>query len=139
MSRIRSRDTKPELVMRKLLHSRGLRFRLHRADLPGRPDIVFATPKVVVFIDGDFWRGWRFSRWRDKLAAYWREKIEGNRARDARNCRRLQRRGWRVVRIWEHRIESDPGLCASRIAEILAERRQAPAVARRLEGGRGRR
>src|SRR5450755_556474 len=79
MSRIRSRNTKPELVVRKLAHSRGLRFRIHGRRLPGCPDLVFATAKVAVFIDGDFWHGWRFPRWKSKLSAYWEIKITGNR------------------------------------------------------------
>jgi DNA mismatch endonuclease (patch repair protein) len=132
MSLIRSRNTKPELVVRRLLHSRGLRFRLHLSALPGRPDLVFTAPRVVVFIDGDFWHGWWFPQWRDKMAPYWRAKIEGNRVRDARNARRLRRQGWRVVRIWEHRIKHDPDSCVDQIVEIIAEQE------RRLRPGRPR-
>lgn len=122
MSRIRSRDTKPEIVVRRLLHARGLRFRLHRAGLPGRPDIVFTRPKVAVFVDGDFWHGWGFARWRDRIAPYWRSKIEGNRARDVRHCRNLRRHGWLVIRIWEHHIERDPKACVERIIRALSDR-----------------
>ncbi len=71
MSRIRARDTAPELTIRRLLHARGLRYRIHVVDLPGRPDLVFRRAKVVVFIDGDFWHGWQFNRWKDGLAPYW--------------------------------------------------------------------
>ena len=60
MSRIRSRDTKPELTIRRLVHARGLRFRTHKNGLPGRPDLVFVRAKVAVFVDGDFWHGWQF-------------------------------------------------------------------------------
>jgi DNA mismatch endonuclease (patch repair protein) len=93
MSRIRSCDTRPELAVRRLVHARGLRYRKHVAALPGRPDLVFSGAKVAVFVDGDFWHGWRFSQWKDKLAPYWKEKIERNRRRDARNVRRLRHQG----------------------------------------------
>ena len=115
MSRIRARDTRPELAVRRLLHSRGLRYRTHVSTLPGRPDVVFSKTKVIVFIDGDFWHGWKFSRWREGLAPYWREKIEGNIRRDARNLRRLRRAGWKVIRLWEHEVESCPDKCADRV------------------------
>src|SRR5690349_13220637 len=91
MSRIRSRDTLPELTLRRLLHAAGCRFRVHVVSLAGKPDLVFRAARVVVFVDGDFWHGWRFSVWGPKLAPYWRNKIAGNRARDSRNFRRLRR------------------------------------------------
>ena len=77
MSLIRSKDTQPELTIRRLLHARGLRFRKHAAWLPGQPDIVFVSAKVTVFVDGDYWHGWRFPLWSGKLTAYWKHKIEG--------------------------------------------------------------
>lgn len=115
MSRIRSCDTQPELIVRRLLHARGLRYRTHVRGLPGRPDLAFSGPKVVVFIDGDFWHGWNFSQWKDKLAPYWQAKIEGNRRRDARNFRELRRQGWTVLRLWEHEIDADASRCADRV------------------------
>ena len=119
MSRIRSKDTTPELTIRRLAHARGLRFRKHKDRLPGRPDLVFASAKVVVFVDGDFWHGWHFSRWRDKLGPYWQKKLEGNRRRDRQNFRRLRRQGWRVIRIWEHEVKRDPESCVDRIEEAV--------------------
>jgi DNA mismatch endonuclease, patch repair protein len=119
MSRIRSRDTRPELVIRKLLHADGLRYRTHVATLPGRPDLVFRKPKVAVFIDGDFWHGWRFPEWKDKLAPYWREKIERNMRRDTQNFRDLTRDGWIVIRLWEHEIEADASRCADRVVAAV--------------------
>jgi DNA mismatch endonuclease, patch repair protein len=115
MSRVRSKDTVPELTVRKLVHARGLRFRKHCANLPGCPDLVFARYRVAVFIDGDYWHGWRFPRWSDKLTPYWKRKIEGNRRRDRRNFLRLRRQGWAVVRLWEHEIERDAERCIDRI------------------------
>ena len=76
MSRVRSTDTTPELIIRSLAHARGLRFRKHCGWLPGRPDLVFVRSRVVVFVDGDYWHGWRFPEWKEKLGSYWKQKIE---------------------------------------------------------------
>src|SRR2546423_1183460 len=108
MSLIRAKDTKMEIQIRSLLHRQDYRFRLHAAHLPGKPDIVFVRHKVVVFLDGDFWHGYRFHQWRPKLQLYWRNKIQYNRDRDRKIVRRLRRRGWRVIRIWEHDIKRKP-------------------------------
>lgn len=107
MSRIRSRDTKPETLLRSALHRRGLRFRVNCNTLPGCPDIVFARCRVVVFVDGDFWHGYKLADWAHKLGGYWREKITNNRQRDVRINRRLRRLGWSVIRVWEHEVEDD--------------------------------
>jgi DNA mismatch endonuclease, patch repair protein len=103
MSRIRGKDTKPEMLLRRGLHARGLRYRLHRADLPGRPDIVFPRYRAVILVHGCFWHGHNCSLF--KLPAtrreFWQAKIEGNRVRDARDLRRLADAGWRVLVVWE--------------------------------------
>jgi DNA mismatch endonuclease (patch repair protein) len=87
--------------------------------LPGRPDLVFQTEKLAVFVDGDFWHGYRFPAWRSRLSPYWKAKIERNRARDRRNFATLRRRGWHVLRIWEHAISNDLAACANRIEAAL--------------------
>lgn len=112
MSRIRSRDTVPELVVRRLLHARGLRYRTHLRTLPGKPDLVFRGPKVAVFVDGDFWHGWRFSRWREVGAV-----LAGEDQSEAGRSQRptMRREGWTVIRLWEHDIEADPSGCADRV------------------------
>src|ERR1700683_437997 len=89
MSRIRSKNTRPELAIRKSLHKLGLRFRIHDSSMPGCPDLVFRKARIAVFIDGDYWHGWRFPQWKMKLAPYWKTKIERNRERDARNFGKL--------------------------------------------------
>lgn len=122
MSRIRSKDTTPELAVRRLAHARGLRFRKHERGLPGQPDLVFVSARVAVFIDGDFWHGWRFSTWRGNLAPYWESKIARNRERDRVNFRRLRRDGWRVIRIWEHQVKRDIDSCVDRIVEAVKRR-----------------
>lgn len=81
--------------------------------------MVFTGARVIVFIDGDFWHGWRFSTWCVRLSPYWFEKIQRNRARDRKNFQTLRRRGWRVLRIWEHQITSDVNSCVDRIESLV--------------------
>ena len=119
MSLIRSKNTRPELQVRRRLHLRGLRYRVHVSCLPGKPDIVFWRQRIVVFIDGDYWHGWRFPRWADALSPYWRQKISLNRKRDRANHRRLRRAGWTVLRVWEHEVRSDPERCAEFIESAV--------------------
>lgn len=114
MSRVKSKDTALETRVRSELFKRGLRFRKH-VPLPGRPDIVFTAAKLVVFLDGDFWHGYRFPIWRHSLPKFWREKIAINRARDQRNFARLRRMGWRVLRVWQHEIERDLKSCTDKV------------------------
>jgi DNA mismatch endonuclease (patch repair protein) len=119
MARIRGKNTKPEQMVEKALAERGLRFESHPADLPGHPDVAFRCMKVAVFIDGDFWHGWRFPLWQKKLSPKWQDKIAGNRARDQRNFQRLRRLGWKVIRIWEHQIERDLPRCIEKIVAVI--------------------
>jgi DNA mismatch endonuclease (patch repair protein) len=104
MSRICGKDTKPELVVRRLLHAMGYRFRLHRRDLPGSPDIVLPQHGVCCFVHGCFWH--LHSKCKDARipmtrTAWWRKKLEGNPTRDKRHAAALLRLGWRVLTIWE--------------------------------------
>src|ERR1700741_1296378 len=85
MSRIRGKGTSPERILANYLTSCGLFFEQHAADLPGKPDIVFRQRRLAVFVDGDFWHGWRFPLWKGKLTQLWKVKIEANRRRDQRN------------------------------------------------------
>jgi len=119
MSNVKGRDTTIERVVRSELHRRGLRFRKHVKALPGRPDAVFPSAKVAVFIDGDFWHGFRFPQWEHKLSDFWRDKIAKNRARDQRNFKALRRDGWTVVRLWQHQIERDLEGCLDRIISVV--------------------
>lgn len=115
MAKIKGKNTSPELVIEQHLRTRKLRFERHPGDLPGRPDFVFRDQRVVVFVDGNFWHGYRFSLWAHKLSPKWRQKIALNRTRDVRNFAKLRRGGWKVIRIWEHQTERDPALCADRV------------------------
>ena len=128
MSRIRGRDTGPERAVADLLTAAGIGFEVQGRDLPGRPDFVFRAERVVVLVDGDFWHGWRFPRWRDKLSPAWEAKIEANRQRDLRNMRRLRRQGWKVVRLWEHQVKANPQECMARIRAVIESSVPQPAA-----------
>ncbi len=119
MSRIKGKDTGLEKTVRSKLHQKGLRFRKHVKKLPGTPDIVFRKAKVVVFIDGDFWHGYRFNRWENKVSDFWKKKISGNLLRDKRNHRKLKNEGWSVIRLWQHEIKRDHKDCIKRIETVL--------------------
>lgn len=125
MSRVKSKDTGLEVIVRRSLRKRGLKFEKHARDLPGSPDLVFRDAKVAVFIDGDFWHGWRFPAWKHPVTPFWREKIEKNRRRDAKNFRKLRRDGWTVVRLWQHQISRDLDACIERIMMGLRGSKQA--------------
>lgn len=123
MSAQRSRDTDPELAVRRALHRLGLRYRIHVAPVPGlrrRADIVFPRARVAVFVDGCFWHGCPVHGQRSHTVNewYWPEKIERNRRRDADTNERLSEAGWNVVRVWEH---DPPNEAAERIAAAVEE------------------
>ncbi len=122
MSRIRGKDTGPERALAAEMARLGLEWEEHAKDLPGTPDFVFRSEKIAVFVDGDFWHGWRFPAWKDKLSPKWEEKIERNRKRDRKNHRKLRRWGWTVVRFWEHDLSDDIEACGRRIWDILEVR-----------------
>ena len=103
MSQIRGRDTKPELVLRRGLHSRGFRFRLHVSELPGSPDLVFPRHRVALFVHGCFWHGHECPtfRWPTTRRDFWQRKICNNAQRDAVAIAELRCKSWRVLTIWE--------------------------------------
>ncbi len=121
MSRIRGKNTGPERTIFRELRRRQIYFSSHAKDLPGRPDVVFRRIRLAVFIDGDFWHGWRFPLWRHMLSPKWQDKIAATRERDKRNFRKLRGLGWRVVRLWEHQVENSPDECLVRILRAHAE------------------
>lgn len=121
MSRVRGKDTSLEIAVRSALHRRGLRFRKNVSALPGRPDVVFPRYKVAVFIDGDFWHGYRLHYWADKLSPQWREKIEQTRRRDRANRTALRRMGWTVVRVWGHEVKRDLAACTDKISRAVRQ------------------
>ncbi|MCE9665268.1 DNA mismatch endonuclease Vsr [Halomonas sp. M5N1S17] len=126
MSRIRSKDTQPELVLRKVLHGLGLRYRLHGRGLPGKPDLVFPRYRVVVFIHGCFWHrhaGCKIATTPKSNTSFWVEKFEKNVARDLRVAAELESLGWRVFVVWECEVNSTTkaSLTGERLARLIRE------------------
>lgn len=121
MRAVRSKDTAPELLVRRLAHRLGYRFRLHRGDLPGHPDLVFPGRRAVVFVHGCFWHGHdcaRGARAPKANADYWTAKIGRNVARDEAAVAALQSSGWRVLVLWECQLKDSSAL-ADRLQEFL--------------------
>jgi DNA mismatch endonuclease (patch repair protein) len=122
MERQARRDTHPERALRSELHRRGLRFRLHRRLLPGirrEADIVFASSRVAVFVDGCFWHGCPdHATWPKQNAEWWRHKIVSNKTRDRTTDEALRHEGWEVIRIWEHEPAQE---AADRVERVLAD------------------
>jgi DNA mismatch endonuclease (patch repair protein) len=120
MSLIRAKNTGIEKKAFAYLRKNKVYFYRHYAKAPGKPDIALPKKKIAVFIDGDFWHGYQFKRWRNRIPKeYWRDKIAMNIARDAKNRRTLRRQGWRVMRIWGHEITSRPEQTFRKIAAFL--------------------
>lgn len=129
MSRVRNKDSKAELALRRALHATGVRYRLHAGDVPGRPDLVIRSRRLAVFVDGDLWHGNPEEvrrRGRDSLAElfpsrteWWVAKIERTMARDREVTATLQAAGWTVVRLWEHDVLRDPVASAQVVREAL--------------------
>lgn len=124
MAAIRSKDTKPELALRAALRAVGATgYRLHRRDIPGRPDVAFTRWRVAVFVDGVFWHG-HPNHWNPERASsdYWREKIARNMARDRAADLALTDLGWDVVRVWDEEVKGDLDSCVCRVVEVLSAR-----------------
>ncbi len=120
MSRIRSKDTVPEMTVRRLVHGMGFRYRLHQGHLPGKPDLVFPGRKKLIFVHGCFWhRHPKCSRLPKSNQEFWVPKLEGNRQRDLRNQRNLRRLGWKILVVWECEIHL--AKLASRIRQFLED------------------
>lgn len=126
MSRVRSRDTGPELLVRRILHARGYRYRLHRRDLPGRPDIVLPRYCAAVFVNGCFWHGHGCSLFRMPATRpeFWATKIAANRARDTAARGKLHDVGWRILDVWEcalwGRRRLHPDVLAERLVNFVS-------------------
>jgi DNA mismatch endonuclease (patch repair protein) len=119
MARIRSKDTGPELILRRLLSANGWRFRLHYLTPGGKVDIAFPGKRIALQVDGCFWHGCPAHGVKPKTnKTFWQTKLEANRARDRRQARALRKSGWRLLRFWEHLVESNPDKVLAR-AEIL--------------------
>lgn len=140
MSAIRSSENRTESALRRSVHALGLRYRKYRSDLPGRPDFVFPTERVAVFVDGDYWHcrilvehGVKAleATLRTRQRDYWREKSLRRVARDQQVTAELKQAGWKVVRLWESDVQRDVGRAARAIAQTVLKRRQRPLIRRR--------
>ena len=126
MSRVRSKDTKPEMAVRRLVHKLGYRYRLHRKDMPGKPDLVFPSRRKIIFVHGCFWHqhsdpNCKRSRLPAANPEYWLPKLRGNAARDEEVRRTLEAERWQVLEIWECQT-ADLGQMANAIAAFLGPR-----------------
>lgn len=122
MSKIGSKDTKPEIVLRKMLWNAGIRYRKNVKSLPGTPDIVIRKHKLILFVDGEFWHGHKWEEKKEKLKAnkeYWIPKIEKNMVRDHDVTHKLEYMGFRVMRFWQQEIEKNPGACYLKIMQAI--------------------
>jgi DNA mismatch endonuclease (patch repair protein) len=121
MRRVRGKDTGPEMAVRRMVHRMGYRYGLHRADLPGNPDLVFPCRGKVLFVHGCFWHGHNCRAGRNRPSSnrgYWIPKLDRNQARDAANRRRLRALGWGVLTVWECQLNTPESL-RLRIARFL--------------------
>lgn len=131
MGRIRSKDTRPEIALRRLIHGLGYRFRLHRRDLPGRPDVVFPLHRKIIFLHGCFWHqhpGCREGRVPGSRRDYWVAKLEGNQVRDEANRALLEQQGWEILVVWECELKNAAAVTRT-VSKFLGS--AAPAMRRR--------
>ena len=119
MSQIKSKNTKPEIIIRKLIWKEGYRYRIGHG-LIGKPDMVFPSSRVVVFIDGCFWHGCpKHCKMPLSNIKYWEQKIFGNKKRDSKINKRLRKEGWKVIRVWEHNVKNNPKKTITKITACL--------------------
>lgn len=122
MSKIKSKNTKPEILLRKDLWRAGVRYRIHGVKLPGNPDIVNKRLRLVIFVDGEFWHGYNWNKKKTKIKAnrdFWIAKIERNMQRDRENNQQLHLLGYKVFRFWEHEIKKDRERCIGQILDWI--------------------
>lgn len=125
MSRIKGKDTKPELLLRSLLHRRGFRFRLHDKKLPGKPDIVLPRYRTVIFVNGCFWHrhsGCRYAYTPKSRQEFWYKKFETTVKRDKEKKEKLKEEGWNVIVVWECELKKNPDKMADKISSMIKKK-----------------
>lgn len=123
MSRVKSKNTVPEVLMFKMLEDEGIRFEKHYP-IFGKPDIAFPEIKLAVFIDGEFWHGKRFNDWRQTLSDFWFKKISENIEKDKNNRKLLRKEGWKILRIWGRDITRSPKRSFTKIIKFIEQNSQ---------------
>lgn len=120
MSRIKQKNTKLELLVFKELRKKGVYFQKHYKRIAGTPDIALPRKKLAVFIDGDFWHGYEYSKWKKRLSSkYWKNKLERNIKRDKLTFNKLKKLGWKTLRVWEHEIQDNLETTVERVSSFL--------------------
>jgi DNA mismatch endonuclease (patch repair protein) len=125
MSKIKGKNSVPEMLLRRALWAKNIRFRVHRKDLPGRPDIVIEKYKLVIFVDGDFWHGYQWEKRKPKSnRAYWINKIERNMQKDKWVNNTLSDKGYTVMRFWEHDVKREMEACLNQVSLYIEASKQ---------------
>ena len=122
MAAIRGINTRPELIVRRALHARGFRYRLHVKGMPGKPDLVFPKYRAVIFVHGCFWHGHDCAlfKWPKTREQFWYDKISVNRSRDVAACRNLRLTGWRVATVWECALKGRRRIPVSEMIDLIS-------------------
>lgn len=123
MAAVHSKDTQPEMLVRRLVHSMGYRYRLHRTDLPGKPDLVFLSKRKIILVHGCFWHqhGCKSSHMPKSNTDYWTPKLERNQVRDAANMKALNEAGWECIVLWECELK-DTAALKKRVNRFLSKK-----------------
>ncbi len=127
MSKIRGKNTRPEMRLRKALWNAGLRYRLHNEHLPGKPDIAIQKLKIAIFVDGEFWHGYEWEKKREKIKsnrAFWIPKIERNMQRDREVNAQLKNMGFEVFRFWESEVKKEIGTCIKQVLDYVEHQKK---------------
>lgn len=123
MSRIRAKNTGIEKTVFVFLRKHRIYFQQHYDRIPGKPDIALPSKKIAVFINGDFWHGYKFAAWKNRLPQdYWVKKIETNIKRDQKNYRFLKRNGWKILKVWGHDVAKRPEKTCNKILDFLCSK-----------------
>ena len=123
MSRIKSKETAIERLVFRELRRKNIYFQKHYKRVPGNPDLALPKKKIAIFIDGDFWHGYKFKIRKKSLPKkYWQDKIETNIKRDKKNRAKLTRRGWRILRVWEHELQKSEKKTLQKIIKFLKQK-----------------
>ena len=125
MRAVRSKNTKPEVLLRRTLWGMGIRgYRIHRTDIFGQPDLSFIGKKIAVFVDGAFWHGHPDKYWQGRSGEYWDKKIARNIERDEEVNAALESQGWAVVRVWDFEVLNNPGEAADKVKQLVTRQRK---------------